>query len=155
MPGMKITLSAAMRARDVSRPAVPDDHAPPAESEPAARRPARPGGKPARPAAAGRAPAEASSPAEATATTTTGSRPRPEFTAADLEHADTVAAPAAQPPPTRQPAPVAQPAPAAQPPPATQSEPATQSGPATQASPATPGEHGPGRSRRRNRRRSR
>jgi hypothetical protein len=137
MPGMKITLSAAMRARDVSRPAVPDDHAPPAESEPGARRPARPGGKAARPAAVGSAPAEASSPGEATATTTTGSRPRPEFTAADLEHADTPATPAAQPAPTTQPAP------------------ATQFGPATQASPATPGEHGPGRSRRRNRRRSR
>ena len=44
MAGMKITVSAAMRARDVSRPAVADDITPPAESQQPARpdRPPRP-----------------------------------------------------------------------------------------------------------------
>ena len=100
MPGMKITLSAAMRARDVSRPAVSEDLAR-AEADAGDRRTSRPVPKP----APGRAPAEAPGPGlealEATATTATGSRPRPEFTAADLEHPDAPATPAAQPAPVR------------------------------------------------------
>ena len=56
MAGMKITISAAMRARDVSRPAVADDDGTPAaEGQPPARPAARakPGRRPGRPSGPG------------------------------------------------------------------------------------------------------